>query len=290
MGLINHLKRALSRTSIILGKSIAKDKIIISELEKVMIEADFGIGITMDIIDMVKNSSDKESAIKEIKLYLVNILQSVVFRREFPKNKPYIRMFVGVNGVGKTTSIAKIANSDKRNGKKVILAACDTFRAAAIEQLEIWSNRLVVPIVKGDYGSDPASIAYKAAKKATENMYDELLIDTAGRLHTNRNLMAEMEKIARVLKKIDTDFPQETLIILDASIGQNNIQQAKQFASSIPLSGIVLAKIDGTAKGGSVFPIVKDLNIPVLYMCTGEGLDDIVMFDPVEFVESIFSV
>ncbi|RKX68677.1 signal recognition particle-docking protein FtsY [candidate division TA06 bacterium] len=290
MGLINNLKRALSRTSIILSKSIAKDKIIISELEKVMLEADFGFGITTDIIDMVKNSSDKESAIEGIKSYLISILQGVEFKREFPKSKPYIRMFVGVNGVGKTTSIAKIANSDKRNGKKVILAACDTFRAAAIEQLEIWSNRLSVPVVKGIYGSDPASIAYRAAEKAIENMYDELLIDTAGRLHTNRNLMAEMEKIARVLKKIDSDFPQETLIILDASIGQNNIQQAKQFAFSVPLSGIVLAKIDGTAKGGSVFPIVRDLKIPVLYMCTGEGLDDIVMFDPVEFVESIFTV
>lgn len=286
MGLIKSIRNALTKTSIALGKSIAKDKIVIEELERTLIEADFGVQITMDIIEAVKKSPDKKSAIEEIKKYLINILE-LPEKEERSETKPYVVMFVGVNGVGKTTTIAKMANIELKNGNDASLVAGDTFRAAAIEQLTIWSERLKIPIFKGEYGADPASIAYRAISES-EGENRIILIDTAGRLHTNKNLMMEMEKIVRVLKKIDDKYPNEILIVLDASIGQNNIQQAKQFMEYVPLTGIVMTKLDGTAKGGSIFPIVRDLKIPVKYIGTGEGIDDISPFSSEEFVNTLF--
>ena len=287
MGLIGSIKNALKRTSGALKKGIAGDKIVIEQLERTLIEADFGVAITMEIIEGVKKALDKKAAIEEIKSYLMEILEGVGNTDNNINSAPYVIMFVGVNGVGKTTTIAKIANLELNNGKKVSLVAGDTFRAAAIEQLTIWSERLNIPIVKGEYGTDPASIAYRAINDA-KGKEMTVLIDTAGRLHTNKNLMGEMEKIVRVSKKVDENYPNEILIVLDASIGQNNIQQAKQFMESVPLTGIVLTKLDGTAKGGSIFPIVRDLKIPVKFIGTGEGVDDISVFNPREFVEDLF--
>ncbi|NIA23150.1 MAG: signal recognition particle-docking protein FtsY [Proteobacteria bacterium] len=286
MGLVGSIRNALRRTSNALGKSIAKDKIVIEELERTLIEADFGVQITMDIIETVKKSPDKKTAIEEIKKYLLEILE-LPEKSEITETKPYVVMFVGVNGVGKTTAIAKMANMELEKDKNVSLVAGDTFRAAAIEQLTIWSERLKIPIFKGEYGADPASIAYKAISES-KGEDRVILIDTAGRLHTNKNLMGEMEKIVRVARKIDERYPNETFIVLDASIGQNNIKQAKQFMEYAPLTGIVLTKLDGTAKGGSIFPIIRDLRIPVKYIGTGEGLEDISQFNGEEFLNNLF--
>jgi fused signal recognition particle receptor len=203
--------------------------------------------------------------------------------------KPTVVLIVGVNGSGKTTSIAKLAGWLKEHGKKVVLAAGDTFRAAAVQQLTVWSNRLGIEIVKQDTGADPAAVAFDAADAAVSREADVLIVDTAGRLHTQEHLMRELEKIRRVLGKRIEGAPHETLLVLDATTGQNAVQQARRFHEATPVTGIILAKLDGTARGGAVLSIKDELDLPVKFVGVGEKLADIEPFDPAEFVEALFS-
>ena len=205
-----------------------------------------------------------------------------------PTAKPHVVLVVGVNGSGKTTSIAKLAALHKREGRTVMLAAGDTFRAAAVEQLSIWADRLDVPIVKGKSGADPSGLAFDAADAASREGIDVLLVDTAGRLHTQKNLMAELEKVRRVLGKRVPGAPHETLLILDGTTGQNAIVQARQFQASVAVTGLMVTKLDGTARGGAVVSIREQLGLPVHYVGVGEGLEDIERFDPAAFVEALF--
>jgi len=205
-----------------------------------------------------------------------------------PTAKPHVVLVVGVNGSGKTTSIAKLAALHKREGRTVMLAAGDTFRAAAVEQLSIWADRLEAPIVKGKGGADPSGLAFDAADAAAREGIDVLLVDTAGRLHTQKNLMAELEKVRRVLGKRVPGAPHETLLILDGTTGQNAIVQARQFQASVAVTGLMVTKLDGTARGGAVVSIREQLGLPVHYVGVGEGLEDIERFDPAAFVEALF--
>jgi fused signal recognition particle receptor len=205
-----------------------------------------------------------------------------------PAARPHVVLVVGVNGSGKTTSIAKLAALHKREGRKVMLAAGDTFRAAAVEQLSIWADRLDVPIVKGKSGADPSGLAFDAADAASREGIDVLLVDTAGRLHTQKNLMAELEKVRRVLGKRVPGAPHETLLILDGTTGQNAIVQARQFQASVAVTGLMVTKLDGTARGGAVVSIREQLGLPVRYVGVGESLEDIERFDPAAFVEALF--
>ena len=205
-----------------------------------------------------------------------------------PASRPHVVLVVGVNGSGKTTSIAKLAALHKREGRTVMLAAGDTFRAAAVEQLSIWADRLEAPIVKGKSGADPSGLAYDAADAAAREGIDVLLVDTAGRLHTQKNLMTELEKVRRVLGKRVPGAPHETLLILDGTTGQNAIVQARQFQASVAVTGLMVTKLDGTARGGAVVSIREQLGLPVQYVGVGEGLDDIERFDPAAFVEALF--
>ncbi|HZM00373.1 MAG TPA: signal recognition particle-docking protein FtsY [Planctomycetota bacterium] len=203
-------------------------------------------------------------------------------------SRPHVVLVVGVNGSGKTTSIAKLAALHKREGRKVMLAACDTFRAAAVEQLSIWADRLEIPILKGASGADPSGLAFDAADAAVKEGIDVLLVDTAGRLHTQKNLMAELEKVRRVLGKRVPGAPHETLLILDGTTGQNAIAQARQFQASVAVSGLMVTKLDGTARGGAVVSIREQLGLPVRFVGLGESVEDIERFDPAAFVEALF--
>jgi fused signal recognition particle receptor len=204
--------------------------------------------------------------------------------------KPYVILIVGVNGVGKTTSIGKLAYQLKHSGKSVMLGAADTFRAAAVDQLTIWSDRIGVPIVKKEMGSDPASVAFDAVNSAVAKDVDVLIIDTAGRLHTKTHLMDELSKIKRVIQKVIPDAPHEVLLVLDGSTGQNAIEQAKQFTAATDVTGMIITKLDGTAKGGVVLAIAHQFKIPVRFIGVGEKMEDLLIFDAEQFVESLFSL
>jgi fused signal recognition particle receptor len=207
---------------------------------------------------------------------------------KFATTAPTVLLTAGVNGAGKTTSIAKLAKHCQGQGKKVMVAACDTFRAAAVEQLTIWSQRLGCDIVKNAQGSDPASVAHDACEKARARNFDVLIVDTAGRLHTQTHLMKELDKIRRIVTKQIPGAPHEVLLVLDATGGQNSITQAEMFKKTIDCTGIILAKLDGTAKGGAIFGVKQKLNLPVKFIGIGEGIDDLAVFDPNEYVERLF--
>jgi fused signal recognition particle receptor len=206
----------------------------------------------------------------------------------FPDVKPYVVMVVGINGVGKTTSIGKLAHQYVRSGKKVVIAAADTFRAAANEQLEIWAKRAGAEIIQQSHGSDPAAVAFDAVKSASAKGADVVIIDTAGRLHTKVNLMEELKKIKRVVQRLDPASPHEVLLVIDASTGQNGVQQAKQFSAAVGVTGIILTKLDGTAKGGIVLAISKEMKLPVKFIGVGEQIDDLQPFDKKAFVDALF--
>jgi fused signal recognition particle receptor len=207
---------------------------------------------------------------------------------ELPPIRPQVVLVVGINGVGKTTTIGKLAHEYVRNGSKVVIAAADTFRAAANEQLEIWAERAGAQIIRQRQGSDPAAVAYDSVQAAKARGADVVIVDTAGRLHTKLNLMEELRKIKRVLQKLDPAFPHEVLLVIDASTGQNGLQQAKQFSAAVGVTGLVLTKLDGTAKGGIVLAIIRELKVPVRYIGVGERLGDLQPFDPGAFVEALF--
>lgn len=266
-----------------------------SGLEETLIGADVGVDTTIEIVDKLRVRVDKErvrdtarvqAMLKEELLALLQIpnLQSPISDLQ----SPYVILIVGVNGSGKTTSIAKLANYYKAQDKRVLLAAADTFRAAAIDQLKIWGQRVGVDVVAHQPGADPGAVAFDAWQAAKARHADCLIVDTAGRLQTKFNLMKELEKIARVLQKNDPHAPHETLLVLDAVTGQNGLQQAREFKKATPLTGLILTKLDGTAKGGIVFAIAKELQVPIKFVGTGETLDDFAEFDAQAFVDGLF--
>lgn len=262
-------------------------------IEETLFAADIGIQSVDNIVDQLraevkKNGSvDREIVIELLKKELKNLLDDSENKYTWPENGPLTIMVIGVNGVGKTTSIAKIANKFQKEGKKVVLAACDTFRAGAVEQLSLWAERIDCRIVKSGQDADPASVAFDAYTSAKSNGDDVLIIDTAGRLHNKAHLMRELDKIFNVLRKHDPNLPHETFMVLDSTTGKNGVEQARIFNEIVGISGIVLTKLDGTAKGGSIFPIKEIVDAPVRYTTTGEKVDDIEVFDANSFVESL---
>ncbi|GAB4431666.1 MAG: signal recognition particle-docking protein FtsY [bacterium] len=282
-------EKLVSGINQILGRGVIDDEAW-EELEMLLLTADVGVKTTTELISRLKKkglSSTEElksALIQEVSLLLEPYSGSLVTS----ETKPLTIMVIGVNGVGKTTTIAKLANYFINNGKKVILGACDTFRAAASEQLEIWARRAGVDIVKQTEGADPAAVAYDSLSSAIAKGYDVLIIDTAGRLHTKSNLMEELKKIKRVLKKIADVYPQETLLVLDATVGQNAVSQVKTFKEAIDITGIVMTKLDGTAKGGILINVVREFGIPVKFVGLGEKIDDIETFDPNAYAEGLF--
>ncbi|MDI6801727.1 MAG: signal recognition particle-docking protein FtsY [Thermodesulfovibrionales bacterium] len=300
MGFLDKLKSGLTKTkkniverveSILLNRKI--DAETIEEIEEVLITSDVGSEATTEIIDLlkvkvktgeVKNADDVKSCLKSEMSSLLGKAHPLVIFGE----KPFVILTVGVNGVGKTTTIGKLAARFVSEGTSVILAAADTFRAAAIEQLEIWAKRTGADIVKHQSGSDPAAVAFDAVEAAKHRGTDVVIIDTAGRLHTKAHLMEELKKINRVIKKSLPDAPHEILLIVDATTGQNALRQAHIFSEAAGVTGIALTKLDGTAKGGIIFAINKELGIPVRLIGIGEGIDDLKDFNPEDFVTALF--
>lgn len=266
---------------------------IMDDLEETLILSDIGVETSMKICNNVRDNLKKqidksEDAIKELlKQEMKNILAVSNNTNILDNNEKQVIMVVGVNGVGKTTSIAKLSNLLKKEGKKVLLVAADTFRAGAVEQLDVWAKRIGIDIYMGEENAEPASVIYDATKKFKEGNYDVLICDTAGRLHNKKNLMDELEKMNRVLTKNLPDITKNVIMVLDATTGGNGVSQIKSFFKSTNVNGIILTKLDSTAKGGVVFSIVSELNIPILYVGTGETVDDIEKFNIEDFVEAI---
>ena len=289
--------KKLSRA--VVGKSRVDDEVL-DNLEEVLISSDVGVDTTLRIIERIENRVSKNKFLNTSELNAIlkeevaSLLEEnnsglvAAFDDPLPK-KPYVIMVVGVNGVGKTTTIGKLAYHFKKAGKKVVLGAADTFRAAAVDQLVIWAERVGVDIVKQDMGSDPASVAYDTLSSAVSNDADVVIIDTAGRLHNKVNLMNELSKINRVMQKVIPDAPHEILLVLDGSTGQNAFEQAKQFTAATEVNALALTKLDGTAKGGVVLGISDQFRIPVKYIGIGEQMEDLQVFNRVEFVDSLFS-
>ncbi len=268
------------------------DRDFLTELEKRLYHADVGSVATALIVDQVRQAFLDKEITGDVELFVKQQLKDQLLSDQtgihLNPSGPTVILVSGVNGAGKTTSIAKLAKRLKDDGKKVMVAACDTFRAAAVEQLTIWSERLGCDIVKGQQGSDAAAVAHDAAEKAVARGFDVVIVDTAGRLHTQTNLMNELAKISRILKKKIDGAPHEVLLVLDATTGQNAITQAEQFKKTIACTGIILAKLDGTAKGGAIFAIKQKLGLPVKFIGVGEKLDDLEPFDPDAYVEALF--
>ena len=283
-------------TRAIIGKSTIDDEVL-DNLEEILISSDVGVETTLKIIDKVqlRVSKDKVMGADELNSILKEEISSLLDEGEntiedFSKyeGEPYVIMVVGVNGVGKTTTIGKLANRFKLADKKVVLGAADTFRAAAVDQLIIWSERVGVPIVQQGMGADPASVAFDTLESAKSQNADVVIIDTAGRLHNKVNLMNELTKIKRVMSKIIPGAPHEILLVLDGSTGQNAFEQAKQFAQATEINALAVTKLDGTAKGGVVIGISDQMKIPVKYIGVGEGINDLKIFDKNQFVDSLF--
>jgi fused signal recognition particle receptor len=275
------------------------DSDVLDNLEEVLVSSDVGVETTLKIIDRIEDrvAKDKYLGTDELNLILREEIAGLLTETnvdnetEFvvtSEKSPYVIMVVGVNGVGKTTTIGKLASQFTKNGQKVILGAADTFRAAAIEQIEVWANRVGVPLVKQDMGSDPASVAFDTLKSAIAQNADIVIIDTAGRLHNKVNLMNELTKIKRVMQKVVPDAPHDVLLVLDGSTGQNAFEQAKQFTKATEVTSLAVTKLDGTAKGGVVIGISDQFQIPVKYIGVGEGIDDLQVFNKIEFVDSFF--
>lgn len=277
----------------VLKLAVEIDEDLYEELEEVLITSDIGVDTSVEIIERLRKKviserisepEDIHPAMKEIIMEMMGDYETSII----PEHTPEVRLIIGVNGVGKTTSIGKMAARIKGSNHKVLLAAADTFRAAAIDQLEIWSKRANVELIKHQEGSDPAAVVYDAVQAAKARKVDVLLCDTAGRLHNKKNLMDELGKINRIIDREYSEAKKETLLVLDATTGQNAVIQAKQFMEVCPIDGIILTKLDGTAKGGIVISIKHTLNIPVRYIGVGEGIDDLQEFNSREFVEALF--
>ncbi|HOO68824.1 MAG: signal recognition particle-docking protein FtsY [Bacteroidales bacterium] len=290
-GLFSRLSRA------VMGRSRVDDKVL-DDLEEALIASDVGVDTTLKIIDRIQERvrRDKYVSTEELNRVLREEVEALLLENSSGKEiipidfskKPFVILVVGVNGVGKTTTIGKLAFRLKAEGKKVMLGAADTFRAAAVEQLTIWSERAGVPIIKQAMGSDPAAVAYDSLSAAMARQMDVLLIDTAGRLHNKVNLMNELSKIRKVLQKLIPEAPHEVLLVLDGSTGQNAYQQAKEFSRATDVTALAVTKLDGTAKGGVVIGISDMLQVPVKFIGLGEGIDDLQVFDKKAFVATLF--
>ena len=275
------------------------DEPLWEELEELLISADVGVATSMNLIERMRaeassrNLKEAEEVVDLLKAELVALLSAAdgASGREqsHTPGQPRVILAIGVNGVGKTTSIAKLAHYLTEQGSRVLLAASDTFRAGAIEQLQSWGGRIGVDVIAHRAGGDPAAIAYDALEAARARGMDAVIVDTAGRLHTKQNLMEEMKKISRVLSRLDPQAPHETILVMDATTGQNGVIQARSFTEAMGCTGVFLSKLDGTAKGGTVVAIVQELGLPVLFIGTGEGMDDMAPFHAAEFVEELFS-
>ena len=283
----------------VVGKSKVDDDVL-DNLEEVLVSSDVGVNTTLKIIDRIEArvSKDKYLGVDELNVILREEIAGLLSETNSGNEtefmvplvrKPYVIMVVGVNGVGKTTTIGKLAYQFKKQGLKVVLGAADTFRAAAIDQLQVWADRVDVPIVKQSMGSDPASVAFDTLSSALKQNADVVIIDTAGRLHNKVNLMNELTKVKRVMQKVVEGTPDEVLLVLDGSTGQNAFEQAKQFTKATEVTSLAVTKLDGTAKGGVVIGISDQFQIPVKYIGVGEGMDDLQVFNKIEFVDSFFS-
>jgi fused signal recognition particle receptor len=304
MGFFEKLKQGLVKTHnnifskvnrLIVAKSTIDDEFL-EQFEEILLSSDVGVSTTEDIVKNIKSRAkiEKYADSGELNSMIKNEIQRVFSKENGnPEDtfkiyeKPHIIMVVGVNGVGKTTSIGKLAYNYKKEGNKILIAAADTFRAAANEQLELWADRSGAEIIGLKQGSDPSAVVYNAINSAISNKYDVVIIDTAGRLHTKTNLMEELKKIKRVAQKIITQAPHEILLVLDATTGQNGMNQAKQFTDAIGITGLILTKLDGTAKGGIVLKINSELKIPVKYIGVGEKIDDLQIFNRSDFVKAL---
>jgi len=280
------------------GKSRVDDEVL-DNLEEVLVSSDVGVDTTLKVIDRIEErvARDKYFGTEELNKILREEIASLLSETHTGNEtdfvipdgkKPYVIMIVGVNGVGKTTTIGKLAAQFKKQGLKVVLGAADTFRAAAIDQLQVWADRVDVPMVRQDMGSDPASVAFDTLQSAVNQDADVVIIDTAGRLHNKVNLMNELSKIKRVMEKVVENKPDEVLLVLDGSTGQNAFEQAKQFTKATEVTSLAITKLDGTAKGGVVIGISDQFQIPVKYIGVGEGVDDLQVFNKMEFVDSFF--
>lgn len=304
MGLLSRLKQGLSKTRQQLGNGLGRlllgkkeiDATLLEDLETLLLSADIGIETTQTLLsqltdDMARSQlADGNALFAALKARLLGLLEPVAqpLIPETVDQSPFVILLVGVNGAGKTTTIGKLAKHYQDAGKKVMLAAGDTFRAAAVEQLQVWGTRNHIPVIAQHTGADSASVIFDALQAARARGMDVLIADTAGRLHTQHNLMDELKKIKRVLYKLDPNAPHETLLILDASVGQNALNQARIFHETLGLTGITMTKLDGTAKGGILFAIAHELGIPFRYLGMGEGLNDLRAFDATQFVHAIF--
>ncbi|MCL2305352.1 MAG: signal recognition particle-docking protein FtsY [Planctomycetaceae bacterium] len=302
MGLFEKLKQGLIKTTRLLNTDIRDlfkqqgrlvDEAFLDELFEMLVKTDMGVVSAKEIVEEVRTQYrgrvvEMSDVLATVKTKLKSLMEQPTSPITFAPSGPTVVMVCGVNGCGKTTSIAKLASQFRSEGKKVILGAADTFRAAAVEQLTVWAGRLGVEIVTGPQGSDPASVAFQTVAKGISTGADICIVDTAGRLQTQKNLMSELEKIRRVMSKQIPEAPHEVLLVLDATTGQNGISQAKHFTEAVNCTGIVLAKLDGTAKGGVVVAIRKGMGLPVKYVGVGESADDLTVFDPNPFVDAMF--
>lgn len=282
----------------IAGRSTV-DSSFLDELEEILVSSDVGIDTTIKIIDRIEKRVAKDKYINTSELNTILRDEITLLLTEYEKtptvnfdleglSKPYVLMVVGVNGVGKTTTIGKLANAFTKHGKKVLLAAGDTFRAGAVDQLEIWSKRVGCDFYSNGMNTDPSAVAFDAVKKGKEEQYDIVILDTAGRLHNKVNLMNELSKIKRVMSKVLDYAPNDVMLVLDASTGQNAFEQAKHFTTATEVTSLALTKLDGTAKGGVVLGVSHQFRVPVRYIGVGEGIDDIRLFEPADFVHSLF--
>lgn len=302
-GFFARLKQGLSKTSasigegmasLFLGKKVIDDELL-EDIETRLLTADVGVEATAVIIQSLtqkvarKQLTDADALYKSLQAELAAMLKPVEAPLVITPNKPFVILVVGVNGAGKTTTIGKLAKKLQSEGKKVMLAAGDTFRAAAVEQLQVWGERNKIPVIAQHTGADSASVIFDAVQAAKARNIDVLIADTAGRLHTKDNLMEELKKVRRVIGKLDADAPHEVLLVLDAGTGQNAISQAKQFNQTVQLTGLVLTKLDGTAKGGVIFALAKQFGLPIRYIGVGEGIDDLRTFEAEPFVQALFA-
>ena len=299
-GWFNKLKSGLSKSSeklttkinkVIKGKKI--DEATLSELEEILISSDMGVKFSLEVIEDLRKSKMVDPTVTKIKKVIqkkiINLLEPLE-KKNTKTTKPYIFLIVGVNGVGKTATVGKIAHNFFTDGKKVGLVAADTFRAAAVDQLKIWSERTKSEFFSAKEKSDPAALAYESVKQAIEKKIDILIIDTAGRLHNKNDLMNELSKIIRVIKKIDEDFPTEIVLVLDGNIGQNSVKQAEVFKEICDIDSIIITKLDGTAKGGVLIPIAQLLNLPISFIGTGEQKEDLINFKAKEYTEALLDL
>ena len=291
MPFIGNIFQALSKTrkkvanafdNIIRG-SVTSDSL--EELEEILFSTDMGYDTVKSIVNVVENHPN-DGFLSEVEDHLISILPPIE-ENYLISNKPLIVMIVGVNGTGKTTTAAKLSRYYKNQGKNILLIAADTYRAAAIDQLKVWANRLEVDLIYNDQSNKPSSVLFDGLKAAKSNHSDFVIVDTAGRLHTDRNLMSELEKMHRLIKTKFSEFELSSLITLDASLGLNSLNQAKEFVKSADIEGAIMTKMDGSAKGGIIFPIYKELELPVRFMGTGEDLDDLTLFDAKEYTQGL---